>query len=80
MKIFLATAFGAAILLAIGTACAANAPIVSGGQGAEGAAWAPILFAIVVFGFLMRALSQLGSEGMEGDDEPGKCEPTRLRH
>lgn len=77
MKTLLATFVAAAILLATGAAYAANARIVSEGQGAEGAAWAPILFAIVVFAFVMRALSQLGSDGMEGGDEQGGLEQPR---
>ena len=79
MKTLLATAVAAAMVLASGAAYAASAQIVSGGQGAEGAAWAPILFAIVVFGFVMRALSQLGNEGMEGGDEQGKLEQSQNR-
>jgi len=69
MKSFLATAVGAASLLATGAAYAANAHIVNGGQRAEGGAWVSILFAVVVFGLLMWSLSQLARERLEGDEE-----------
>lgn len=79
MKTLLGNAVAAAMLLATGAANAANAQIVSGGQGAEVAAWVPILFAIVVFGFVMRAISQLGNERLEGGDEQDTPVQTRNR-
>jgi len=77
MKTLLATAVGAANLLATGAAYAANAQIVNGGQGA---AWVPLLFATVVFGLVTWVLSQLASEGLEGREEQGKPEQALNRH
>lgn len=68
MKTLLATAVGAATLLATGAAYAVNGPMANGGQGAEGEAWVPMLFAVVVFGLVSWVLSQM-RKPLEGHEE-----------
>jgi hypothetical protein len=63
MKTFLATAVGTATLLATGAAYAAKA------EGAEGGAWVPLLFTVLVFGLVMWGQSQLARERLEDHEE-----------
>jgi hypothetical protein len=54
-------------LLAAGAAYAVNGHLVNEGQGAESGAWAPILFAVLVFGLVNWVLAQLGKP-LEGHE------------
>lgn len=60
MKALLAAAVGTITLLATGAAYAVSGQIVNEGQGAGAGAWAPILFAVLVFGFVNWVLVELG--------------------
>jgi hypothetical protein len=60
MKALLAAAVGTLTLLATGAAYAVSGHVVNEVQGVEAGAWAPILFTVLVFGFVNWVLVQLG--------------------
>jgi len=68
MNALLAAAVATITLLATGAAYAVNGHVVTEGQGAEVGAWAPILFTVLVFGFVSWVLAQL-RKPLEGREE-----------
>jgi len=67
MKALLAAAVATITLLATGAAYAVSGHVANEGQAAEVGAWVPILFTVLVFGFVNWVLVQLGKplEGLE---------------
>jgi hypothetical protein len=68
-------AIGTVLLLVAEAACAAGRSVANAAQvgeswmSSDGGIWASLLFAVVVFGLLMRDLSQIASESLQ-ETEP----------